>query len=480
MLLSLPAAAADPGRPLGLRDAVALAARNNPTLAASVADVAIADANVVAARGLDDFLWDASASWARSRREIVQGSPLQQPKVDDLVVSTALTRPLPTGGKVGLRFSGELFRSTYSSNTGSSTIDSKIPSVQLFASHPLLRGAGVDVARAERKRARVARDASGLTRDATAASIIRDVVVAYWNAFAAREELDIHRALAESARQQLLAVQAAISVEKAPRSASAEVQVAMALREDDAIAAEEAQREQSIELSRLLGLELDERAAELQLTDRADPVPSGTSFDAALAVAMQNNPELAAVRARGRGAEIEVDVAENGTLPQLDLAVSGGARGASSDAEAAFRQLGGGRSYDVQLALVFQEPIGRHAARGALGSAQAALHKAKLTEADVTAQIQSAVLRQVGIIDAARRRMTALAETVDTAKLDLTAERARFDVGRATTFDVLRRQQGLAEARLHGLHARIDYMRATAGLEALTGDILAHYGVTIR
>src|SRR3954451_12418370 len=87
MLLSAPAAAEEKGHSLGLREAIALAARGNPTLAVTVADVAAADANVIAARGADDFLWDASASYVRTRRDLVPGTPVQQPRGDDVVLS---------------------------------------------------------------------------------------------------------------------------------------------------------------------------------------------------------------------------------------------------------------------------------------------------------------------------------------------------------------------------------------------------------
>jgi hypothetical protein len=44
---------------------------------------------------------------------------------------------------------------------------------------------------------------------------------------------------------------------------------------------------------------------------------------------------------------------------------------------------------------------------------------------------------------------------------------------------VLRRQEELAQVQLHVLRAQVDRWRATAGLEALTGDILSRYGVVI-
>src|SRR5262249_52871873 len=152
LLVSGSAAAQDRGRSIGLREAVGLAARNNPALAAAGADVAIANANATAAAGIDDFVWDASATWNRSRVDYVPGTPVQQTQSDDVLFSTSLTRSLPTGGTVGVRASADAGRGAYVTDVGSgpqsSTATYQAPSVSLFASHPLLRGAGVDVARA--------------------------------------------------------------------------------------------------------------------------------------------------------------------------------------------------------------------------------------------------------------------------------------------------------------------------------------------
>jgi outer membrane protein TolC len=471
------------GRRISLREAVALAARNSPTLAIAVADVAIADAKSVAAGGIDDFVWNGSASWNTSRVDYVSGTPVQQTMGDDILFSTSLTRSLPTGGTVGLQVSTDTGRGTYLTDVGfgpqTSTATYQSPSITLFGSHPLLRGAGEAIARAQRRRAAVSRSVANLERDAAAESLVHKVVSAYWEMRYAAEELDVLEALTESAREQLKAVRAAISVEKQPPSASAEVEVAVAFRQDSALAAQQAWRAQSAELSRLLGIDLDPQAP-WTASDEPSADVSGASFDVALAAAMDHNPELAAVRAKGRAAAIEVEVDENGTLPTVDLAVSGDLLGTSDSTGSALSQLGAFRTFDVQAGLVFQQALGRHTAIGALEAGQQQLHRARLVEADIASQIRSTVVREIGAVDAARRRIAVLAGTTDMATLDLSAERARFEVGRATNFDVLRRQEELAQAKLHLLRARIDYLEAAAGIEALTGEILAHYGVTVQ
>jgi outer membrane protein TolC len=73
-----------------------------------------------------------------------------------------------------------------------------------------------------------------------------------------------------------------------------------------------------------------------------------------------------------------------------------------------------------------------------------------------------------------------LAATTTHAALDLEAERARFAVGRATNFDVLRRQEELAIAKLRQARARTDHLKATAALGAVTSEILERYDVVVK
>jgi outer membrane protein len=64
--------------------------------------------------------------------------------------------------------------------------------------------------------------------------------------------------------------------------------------------------------------------------------------------------------------------------------------------------------------------------------------------------------------------------------VNLDAERARFDVGRSTNYDVLRRQDELSQAQLRRIRAAADYMKAVAVLQTLTGDLLPAYGIEVK
>jgi outer membrane protein TolC len=203
--------------------------------------------------------------------------------------------------------------------------------------------------------------------------------------------------------------------------------------------------------------------------------PAGT-----MAAALDHNPQLQAVRAQGRAAQVEIDVTENGLLPQLDLMVAGGPVGNARDAEGAGRQLTGLDNYTVSAGLSFSLPLGRHAARGARNAAREGLRKTRLSESDIAGQIASAVAHGEAAVETARRRAEVLAATTRAAALDLEGEKARFEVGRSTNFDVLRRQDALAAVQLVILRAQVDHLKALAALDALTGDILDDQGVVLK
>ena len=483
--LAAPAGGDAPVRAVGLGEIIRQALAHSPALGAAVADVDYAAGQAVAARGLDDLSLDAFAQWTDSRRPLVAGIPVQNTANDDVLGWAQLTEPLPTGGKIGLRLSNEWTRGQYEQQNASGGFDPSsstlwAPSLQLVLSHSLLRGVGVRVARAPRFKAAALADQASRLRASTAALLVRDVVGAYWELAYAQQEVEIRKELAAAARDQLAIVEANIGVGKQPPSASAEVLVSIALRDEDALLAEQDTAERSLDLERLVGLPVDARAPRLAATERAgdpEPLPAPAEL---IDEARRHNPQLLAACAGARAAAVDVVVTQNGMLPQLDVSFAGGPQGNAVDPSTAFTQLGRFQAYGLMGSLTFSEPIPRHYARGTRDSAEALLHKAKLSADDIRVQIDTSVLRLVAELEVARRRIEVLGPATDQATLDLEAERARFAVGRSTNFDVLRRQEELATVKLRQARARIDWLKSMAALGAVTDEILDRYGVALR
>lgn len=482
-LLLCPALALGAPRTLDLGEAVQRALRQNPALGAVSADVEKARGAVLEARGLDDLVVDGALTLSRERHSLLPNVPLQQPSTQRFAWSLGVTQPLPTGGEVGLHLTSDLTLTTFASGTGDalslSSQRSASPSLQLSLTHPLLRGFGPSVARAPRHRAELAEQVAQASRAAAASELIRAVVSAYWELALASRQAQVQHDAAQAARDQLERVKANMSVGKLPPTASAEIEVAIAAREDDALQAEQLRTERAVELARLLGISPTEAQGLVPASADA-ALPPLPELSSALQQAGAQAPQLLAARGRISSAEIDVDVSRNGLLPQLDLALSGGPSTSGPDVGSAVDGLTGLHDYVLQAGLTFREALPLRGARGRRDQVLAGLHKARLTEADLLAQIESTVVRLESAGRIARRRVDALARAEAAARLDLEAERARFEVGRATNFDVLRRQEEVADAQLRMAQARVDYLDAQVGIDALTGGLLTRYGVTFR
>ena len=456
---------------LALADAVALALQHNPMLKARAIDVRMAQARVVETSGRDDVVLSAKAAWLTDANQQATGGLVQNP-YDAFQVQTQLVRPLPTGGTIGLQLESAYTR--FRSDRLGPEVPSQwiTPSIALTLRHPILRGAGTAVVRAEQRSARAQKSVAVLQEEAFLADLLRQVCQAYWGLHYATVEVAVRRASLDLAQEQLRAVQAAMRVGNKPSSASAEVEVAIAMHRADMLTAEQARRQQSTTLRRLLGLAVGEHdpvfvAADTPTVDRVEPTVAD-----AMAKAMQRHPDLLALQQQGRVAAIAAEVAEDALLPQLDLAVSGGPTGNADSADAALSGLFQLSGYQFRASLTFAHPLGRHAATGRAAAARAARQRLRWAERDIRDRLRADVVATVDRVVATRSQIEVLARATRLAELDLTAARARYAAGRAQGFDVLRRQAALAEAQLREARARVDYVGHRITLEAFTAEIL--------
>lgn len=475
------------GETIALRFAVKMAVQANPALGAAVTDVAIADASVEAARGLDDLVFEAEVGWNRLRQDVILNSPLQQPSADDVSGSLSLTKPLSTGGELGLQLYNQYSRIEFATQNGVNstqltrqTAEAYTPSLQLVFQQPLLRGAGRSVARAPQRLSAVARSEAGALREWATSVLVREVVDAYSELAFASAQLDIQREAEASAVEQLERVLAEIEVGKQPPTGSAEVRVALARRKEAALLASQSMVESSLELARVMGRAIDRRTMALAAEDELPLPEPPPSVESTLASANAHNPELAAARFRRGQRAIEVEVREDDALPRMDMLIAAGPLGYSSELDAAYRDMAGLHGYSINAGFRFSEPIGRHAAHGARTAAHEGYAKAETLIEALEQQIAAAAVAGLAGMDTALQRSKLLASAVEDAELDLEAERARFQSGRSTNFDVLRRQDQVAQMKLSAIAARLDYAKARTSVDAATGALLERYEVVIR
>ena len=194
---------------------------------------------------------------------------------------------------------------------------------------------------------------------------------------------------------------------------------------------------------------------------------------------LARSPEIAALEVQGRGATIEVEVADNGLLPRLDLRVYGGPAGRGQEISDAMSALTDG-GYQVGGEVVIETPLPRRTARGAQERAEQERERVRVNMADMRRQIGQSAAQAVALAQTAERRMQLSTTAIDLTDKNIKAETGRFELGKSSNFDVLLRQEEHTQARLRFARATADYLRATAIVEALTGEILPRYGIKVE
>jgi outer membrane protein TolC len=300
---------------------------------------------------------------------------------------------------------------------------------------------------------------------------------AYWQVAVAWRQLEVRKASLKLAEQQLEYTEGAIRAEKVPRSEVLAVQQAIATRRQDILAGEQEVYERSVALRQLGGLEIGPDA----IAVTTEPLPEtidapAIDLSTVVSQAFARSAELASLAASRRAAEIAVTAAEDATRSRLDIGVSIGPQvGGRTIREAVSSSPG----YEIDASLTYDHAIGNRAARGGREVARAALMTAKVAERDAQAKLAVRATR------AAQRARAALAsiqlgtESISLAEQNVTAEQRRFELGKSTNFEVLRRQDELEQARLRHASAVADYLAARADLDGLSGAILARYNIVM-
>src|SRR5262249_52829566 len=156
---------------------------------------------------------------------------------------------------------------------------------------------------------------------------------------------------------------------KMPPSARAEVEVSLGQREEDALLSEKNVLDQSLTVRLLSGMVIGPGNSFITAADPLDVEVAVPALEDALQRGHGSNPQLLASQAAAREAKVDVDVTDNGLLPQLDLSVVAGPVGSAPDWSSAFDQLKNFDSYTIQAQLVLHETVQRRTYRGAYKSA---------------------------------------------------------------------------------------------------------------
>ncbi|MCB2072752.1 MAG: TolC family outer membrane protein [Novosphingobium sp.] len=202
------------------------------------------------------------------------------------------------------------------------------------------------------------------------------------------------------------------------------------------------------------------------------PLPNlPETAEQAVAVALENNPDILAARERAKAAEHDIDVAGSSRLPRLDVFTQGayqdyfGTLGGNVGGSV-FAQSEKTAQAGVRATIpIFQGGFPAARRRQAQANAAAAMETEIAVERDVIAQTRAAFSSWV----AANELIASTQLAVDAAGLSLEGVRAENSVGNRTILNILDAEQELLQARVRLVTARRNAYVAGFSLLAAMG-----------
>ncbi|HQR37567.1 MAG TPA: TolC family protein [Blastocatellia bacterium] len=260
-------------------------------------------------------------------------------------------------------------------------------------------------------------------------------------------------------------------------------------------------------------------------TEATLPSPGSYDVDAAVALAIQNRPELAQLKMQEQINNIDIKFFKDQAKPQLDLFGSYGLTGLAGAATSTvnpFGQqnfalqtrvnqlsllaglpplppsatqtvpeflLGGyGQSYSnlfsndfraVRIGVEFSWPVGMRTAEAALGRVTAEGRKLEVQRQALEQRVEREVRNALQAVKTSRSRVDAAQAAREAAEVQLASEQRRYEAGLTTTFLVLTRQDDLSQARARELSALTDYNKAVVELQRVIGTTLSTNDVDV-
>ncbi len=449
---------------LTLEEVRAAALANNLDLKVELVDPAIAQQTVDIERAKFEAVFIGSADYGRS--ELTPGGDLFSSRRYE----AAVEKPLPTGTSI---------TASVPLRKDDSGVAEAAVSVSVIQS--LLRGAGT---RVNTQSIRIASYEKGIV-DAgtklTAINILANVDVSYWFLYAARKELEVRREQYKLAQDQLRHARNKVAAGSAPKFEIVRAEAGLSGRLEDVITAETAVRDRERDLKRIMNREdmpLDSDVAIIPLTD-PDPKGLDLNAEALTTKAIDNRMEMIQLELRLAVSDLNVELAKNSTLPQLDLEYTYAAAGQAGTMGRAFDSVFDRPAEDHTVGVSAVVPLGNRAAEARLRQAKLLRTRNQMDRERIAQSVRQEVLETVDGLQQNWRRILAAEQGTSAALRDYQVEQQQFQLGFRTSTEVLSAASRLADAQLRRIRAFAEYEVAQVRVAFATGTLLGRGNVQL-
>jgi outer membrane protein TolC len=350
--------------------------------------------------------------------------------------------------------------------------------VGIDVSQPLLRGFGIKRNRAAMIIARNNLAVSQFEFTEQLLSTIRNVEQQYWLLVSARERLAVQQASMKSAKDlERLTLQRA-EARIMSESDTVEAQAAVYDRESSVVRAAEYVRTIEDNLKEALSLLEVPAYWTCSLVPATQPKVQDHDIDflTSLRTSLENRPDYQAALLRLKNLDLNLYVAKNNLLPQLNL--TAGLERQEDDIEIGNTlKAVNGDDENWSVFLQLDIPLGNKDARAVRDRTYAETQQQLLRIRQLELKIIRQVRRAIDSLNTNRRLVEATRKAVEFEQKKLENEQVKLDLGKSTTDNVVRFIQSLNQARLNHVQSVIDYSLAWSHLEEIQGTSLNRYGV---
>ncbi len=477
---------------LSLQESVELALRNNLELRVSSYDPSLAAADLDEAEALYEHLFTARVEGGERRTpqwntRTLPSSGTTVRTIDgssqDLLISSmGVSRLLPTGAN--LSFEASIDR-TITNTLFLADNPFYETRVGLHLRQPLLRGFGRDVTEAGVRYARDSRDFADMAFRSRTEDLVRRVEASYWFLVNVRGDLESRRQSVAVAEELLRINRARLDAGAGTRVEVSQAEAGMAARHVEQLRSENALR---IGEENLLGLLLPRNpdapsGGPTQIEPSDDPyrdLPPLPAEDVESAVqeALLARSDVRSLRVFVDQAEASVVTAKSEAQVRLDLTASVAYSGMDGTLGESYGESLLTREFPTwSVGLVLEVPLGNRAARARLlrATLQRARAEAQVRarESDIAVQVRNSRRD----LESAREQIDAAVRSRELAEEQLRAEKERLRNDKSTTFEVLRLESDLSDARRSELRSLADYRTAIARYDFEVGRILERRGL---
>ena len=464
---------------LSLEECVARALQKNFAVRIQSYSVRQAKDSVIIAKAAYDPIF--GANWQRA----VQQSPVAllststgvngaKPTTNDQSTSFSFTQPVITGGTVTAGYS--LGRNA--SNTVQSLLNPSYNGLMsINISQPLLQGAGVDYNRATIQIAQLGEKIANLNLKSSILSTVLNVETAYFNLVFAREQYAVALDSVKLAQQLLDENTTKRGVGVLTDLDVAQAQAGLATANNNLIGFKRAMDNAEDLLLQALG----EREFSTPVGHVAFPAvePVSPSFAVTYKLARDSGPNLAVIEATIEQYKLTALRAKRNGLPQVNAIAGGSYTSAEHNYGDANSSVWAGAGYNWNVGLSVSVPLGLRSTRAQYRQALANVESQQvaLDQADQNLMVQ--VRAAIRAVQSSQESVAAAEQTTTFSLKQNELQKAKFDAGLATSYDVLQAQNQLENARLTQLQAEVSLRNALANLRFLEGSSLQRYNIAL-